>query len=805
MRHFLPPALLCLLPLTPCFADIRGKVLNEQGSAIEGAAVFLYDSGGSRLLKTALSDEKGLFVLAVSQSGAYTLRIRAEAYVSPEQQKIDYTHDLSLPDFRLLSAAKQLKEVSISNEKPLIEIKSGKVIVNVDQSITASGSSVFDMIQRAPGVSTDNNDNLALKGKQGVQIMLDGKTMVVQGAELANLLKSMPAATIEKIELMSNPGAQYDATGTAGIINLKTKREKKMGYNGTAQIGASQGVYPKGNGSLNLNYRKEKVNLFLNASSALRKGFNKLDLDRIFIRDNAYNGSYEQDNYAVIRLQNYNLSTGLDYNISPKTTIGTVLSYTRTSYTFGGANNGKLFDSNRHYLSYFLSNNLQENSGDNRSVNLNLRHSFDSSGRSFSFDADYARFNTDNNQTQITNYFFSDGQSEKPRYIMDGVMNGYTRIAALKSDYVHPLDTRSKLEAGVKFSRVTADNQPDFYDASGPSRIFDSTKSNHFVYHENISAAYLNIGRDWQKWSLQSGVRYEHTLAQGDQLSGSGQSFKRNYGRLFPNIAGTYTLNPKHQFSLSLGRRIDRPNYEQLNPFKNYLDPTAIHQGNPYLNPSFSYTAELSHLFSNRFSTSFSISQTNDVITQVIILENKITLVTDRNLANNRIYSLNGNYPLKPAKWWSSVAGCSFYYSIYEGNLSNTPLRSGIPTAYLSSSNTFTLGKTWSAELSSWFSSEQRYGYMYLRPMYAVNIGLQKQFWNKSATLKISATDLFRSQNPRGISEFSDYREDFIVTRDTRTINCTFVYRFGNSKIQRMRREGGADEERRRAGTGQTG
>jgi hypothetical protein len=789
-----------------CHADIRGKVLNERGEAIEGVAVLLLDSSEKQVLKTALTNETGQFSLPLQQAGTYMLRIKASSYSAPEPEKITYTSDLLLPDIRLKASAKQLKEVSITNEKPLIEMKGGKVIMNVDQSISATGTSVFDMIQRAPGVSTDNNDNLSLKGKQGVQIMLDGKTMVVQATELANLLKSMPASAIEKIELMSNPGAQYDAAGTAGIINLKTKREKKMGYNGTVQIGAGQGVYPKGNGGLNLNYRKDKVNLFLNASSSLRKGFNQLDLDRIFIRDNDYNGSYKQDNYAVIRLQNYNLNTGLDYNLTKKTTIGTVLAYTKTSYTFDGENNGKLYDSSSSYLSYFLSNNHQKNSGDNHAANVNLRHSFDSSGRSLSFDADYARFNANNDQTQATNYFLPGGQAEKPRYVLDGTLKGYTQIAAVKSDYIHPLGARSKIETGFKLSRVTADNKPDFYDASGNARIFDSSKSNHFIYHENISAAYINFNRDWKKWSLQSGVRYEHTLAQGDQLSGGGQSFKRNYGQLFPNISGTYTLNTKNQFSLSLSRRIDRPNYEQLNPFKNYIDPTSIHQGNPYLNPSFSYTAELSHLFNNRFSTSFSISQTNDVITQVIILdENKITLVTDRNLANNRLYSLNGNYPLKPATWWNSIASFTLYYSIYEGNLSNTPLRSGIPTAFLSSNNTFTLGKSWSAELNSWFSSDQRYGYMYLQPMYAINIGLQKQLWNKTATLKVSATDLLRAQNPTGITEFSNYREAFIVTRDTRTINCSFVYRFGNSKIQRMRREGGADEERRRAGTGQTG
>lgn len=782
------------------FADIRGKVVDGAGKPLSDIVVVLSDSSAKTILKTALTDAEGNYVLPVKQPGSYVLAISPGTFAVPAPQRINYFADMEVPDIVLKALSRQLREVAVTAQRPLIEMKGGKIIVNVENSITTAGSSVFEAIQRAPGVTTDNNDNLALKGKQGVQIMLDGKMMVVQGTELVNLLKSMPASALEKIELMSNPGAQYDAAGTAGIINLKTKKEKRQGYNGTAQASVGQGVYTKGNGSLALNYRNAKCNVFLNASGSLRKGFNKLDLDRIFLKDADYDGSYKQDNYAVIRLKNYSLSTGIDYNLSAKTTVSLLVSAVGTGYTFDGENNGRLYDSTDSYRSYFLSRNHQNNSGSSAGANINLRHAFDSAGRTFSFDADYLRFTADNRQTQGTSYFLPDGAAEKAAYLMEGTLKGYTEIKAIKSDYVHPLSASAKLEAGFKRSAVVADNKPDFYDASSGPLVFDSGKSNHFIYHENITAAYLNFGKDWKRWSLQTGMRYEHTHAKGDQLSG-GQNFDRKYGQLFPNITGSYSITPKHQLSLSLSRRIDRPNYEQLNPFKNYIDPTSIHQGNPYLNPSFSYNAELSYLFNSRFSTSFAVSHTTDVITQVIILDdNKITLVTDRNLANNRVYSLSGNYPFKITKWWTSIESVNFYYSIYEGNLSNTPLRNGIPTAYLSSNNSFVLSKKWSAELNSWFTSDQVYGYMYLRPMYAVNIGVQKQFWNKSGSLKVAFTDIFRRQNPTGITEFSNYSELFVVTRDTRTINCTFTYRFGNSKWQRQRREGGADEERRRAG-----
>lgn len=795
--------LLCSSSAYKSFGAINGRFVDEVGKPVQGIATILLDSSAQVLIKSAISNDEGVFSIDIHQAGDYQLSIISDDYILASPQKIEYLfNDIQLPDIVLIKKTTELKGVSISHQKPLIEVKSDKIVVNVENSITSAAASVFDMIQRAPGVTIDYNDNIALKGRQGVQIMLDNKIMIVQGSQLINMLKSMPAASIEKIELMSNPGAQYDAAGTGGIINLKTKKDKRKGYNGSAQLGLGQGVYTKSNAGFNFNYRTNKINVFFNSSASLRKGFNKLDLDRIFIKEQQYNGSYKQDNYAIIRLQNYSFNTGIDYNVTNKTTLGMTVSAARTSYTFDGANNGKLFDSTLQYLSYFLSNNHQKNSANNIASNVNLRHSFDSAGHTFSIDADYARLDNDNYQRQNTSYYLPNGVEQKPKYIMEGSMLGYTQIWAIKSDYVRPFSASTKLEAGFKMSAVISDNQPDFYDASSGTKIFDSSKSNHFIYHENISAAYINFNKDWKKWSIQSGLRYEHTKVKGEQLS-DGQNFDRNYGQLFPNLSASYSLSPIHQFSLSLSRRIDRPNYEQLNPFKNYIDPTSIHQGNPYLNPSFSYTAELAHIFKGRFITSLGVSHTDNVITQVIILdENKITLVTDKNLANNITYSLNGNYTFKMTSWWNSIESFSFYYSIYEGNLSNTPLKTGLPTAYLSTNNSFVLPKKWSAELNAWFSSDQRYGYIYLRPMYAINIGVQKQFWKNNATVKITASDIFRSQNPIGITQFSNYTETFVVTRDTRTINLSFTYRFGNSKWQRQQREGGAAEERKRAGTG---
>lgn len=784
-------------------ADIRGKVKDHQDNPLPGAVVMLMDSAQHQVIKSEVAGADGSFSIVFEKAGSYYLQVNAAGYTAFSRQLRYNGNDLDVAGITLSVADRQLSGVTVKASKPLIEVKGNKTIMNVESSISATGSTLFEMLQRAPGVSIDNNDNISLKGKQGVTIMVDGKPVPVQGTDLANLLKGMPATAIDQIELMSNPGAQYDAAGTAGIINLKTKKEKRQGYNGTAMLGGGMGIYPKSNGVLSMNFRTPAFNAYINASGTIRKGFNELDLDRNFIADGRFGGAYKQYNYAVINMQSYAINTGIDYNLGKKTIVGATVASNINAHTFAGDNKGRFHDSSDVYRSYFLSNNFQDNSSSSIAVNGNMRHSFDSAGHMLTADVDFAHYGINNSQDQKTNYFLADGNTERPYYLLQGTMKGYTEIYAFKTDYTRPLDAASKLEAGAKASFVTADNKPDFFDASSGTPVFDTSKSNHFIYKEQILAAYGTYSKDWTKWSLQAGVRYEHTLAEGRQQV-DGQNFRRDYGQLFPNITVSYNQSQMHQWSLSLSRRIDRPDYQQLNPFKNYIDPTSIHQGNPYLSPSFSYSAELGHTFKGRFTTTFNFTHTTDVITQVIILDaGNITLVTDRNLAVNNVYSLSGNYPLQIRKWWSSMQSFNAYYSQYQGNLSNSPLRDGLPTVYLATNNTFTLPQNWTGEVNAWATSEQLYGYMYLRPMYAINLGLQKVFWDKKATVKASFTDIFRAQNPTGITSFSNYRETFVVTRDTRVFNLTFTYRFGNGKLQMQRRRAsGAEEERRRAGGG---
>jgi hypothetical protein len=420
-----------------------------------------------------------------------------------------------------------------------------------------------------------------------------------------------------------------------------------------------------------------------------------------------------------------------------------------------------------------------------------------------SIDADYARYANNSEQSLLTTYRYMDGSQQHPDALLYGTLSGNTDIRSIKADYTKQLPKGLRMEAGVKSSLVQADNNPQFYDRSGGGSVYDSGKSNHFIYDENINAAYVNAVKDWKLWSVQAGLRGEQTIAKGHQLVND-DKFDRNYAQLFPSLALTRHVNAKNDLGITFSRRIERPNYQQLNPFRRYLDVSSVNQGNPYLQPALTWSTELTHTWKGKFITQLSWSRTTDVIVQVIQPESgTLTIVTDKNLATNTVYNFSGNYPFQPVKWWNVVANFNLFYSQYEGNLAQTSLRESMPTFNLYAQNSFMMPRDWSAELTGWYQSEQLYGYMHINPQLVLSVGLQKQLWDKKATVKLSITDLLLQQNPIGRSDYYSYHETFIVQRDSRVATLTATYRFGKRSVApTRRRQRGAEDELRRAGGG---
>jgi hypothetical protein len=793
---------------TALSGSISGKVSDEYGKPLSFVSVLLLQARDSGMVKTELTNEKGEFDLTLLASGEYFLKATLLGYETYTSAQITVNDSaISFPDIKLQSSDTKLNEVTVSAQKPFIEVHPDKLVVNVDNSIVSAGSSVMEILQRSPGVTVDDNDNISLKGKQGVNIMIDGRAVPIPAADLANMLKSMPAASIEKIEIISNPSAKYDAAGTAGIIDILTKKDKGMGWNGSINGSYGQGIYPKENAGFNLNYREKKLNVYVNYNANYREGFSHVDWNRSFYTNGVFNGAYIQDNYSVLTFHTNTAAAGLDYNFTSKTTMG--FSVTGQNYHLGttGYYYAHVYDQNDQPQSDFATNNTSAGNWNNYAPNLHLLHKFDSSGEQLTVDADYARYWNANTQDFTTHYYALNGTEFLPPYMLHGDINGVTQIRSLKIDYTEPLKNNAHVDAGFKTSYVTADNQPSFYNRSNGGNIFDSTKSDHFIYNEGITALYINAVKDWKKWSAQAGLRAEQTTVYGNEEV-TAQTFSNSYLKLFPSVAVQDHVNANNDIGATMSRRIERPGYDDLNPYKFFVDPSTYKEGNPYLNPALTWSAELSHTYKQRLVTSVSYSQTSNVITEVILpstTQDRVTIQTKKNLAQMTYYGLSGSYTIPVYKWWNSITNFNAYYGMYTGDLANTYLNAGKPTFDVYTSNKFTLPKDWSAEASFFYQAAQVYGFLNLTPISMLNAGVQKNLYDKHLTLKVSANDVFWHGNESGSSYFTGYTQVFVAKHDTRQVTMSVVYRFGKKTVTPIRKHsGGAEEEKKRAGD-QTG
>lgn len=788
--------------------SLSGKVLDKTDSPVIMANVILLKN--NKLVKAVVTDEHGLFKIDEITSDKYILKVTSLGYETYLSDTINVIGNIILPNIFLANKTNKLSEVAIRTLKPFIEVHADKIVVNVENSIVSAGTSALEVLQSSPGVTIDNNDNISLKGKQGVVVWIDGKQTLMSGSDLANMLKSMPSNSIDKIEIISNPGARYDAAGTAGIINIKTKKGDKIGLNGTINTNYGQGVYSKYGLGGSVNYKGKKLNIYGNYNYANKLWFNHLMLNRKFL-DTSKGANdqqlfrYDQDNNALFDFKNHIGIAGVDYSISNHTTVGLSVSITTNAFNPKANNNSKAYDGNDELLYRFKTTGNHKNLFYNYAANAYLRHSFDSSGKELEVDIDYAAFGNHSNQNFVTSYQYVDPNQSQPDYYLKSNLKGVTQIRSLKADFVNPLKNKMQLEAGIKTSFVTSDNEPIFYVKTIGDYELDTSRTNHFIYNENINAAYINTNKDWGKYSAQIGLRMENTNIEFRQKAAS-QNFDTSYSytQLFPSVAFQYHLNNKHDLGITFSRRIERPNYEQLNPFKYFIDKTTYKEGYPRLNPAYFYSVEVSHIFKQKFLTTFTYGINKGIITQVIQpseTEDSVTVQTDKNLSRMIFVGVSGAYPFTITKWWNNVTNFNVYYSKYEGNIANTPLNSGKPTFDINSNNTFLLPKGFSAEIGLLYQARQLYGYMDVKPNWMLNAGIQKNLFDKRATLRLNIQDIFWTGYPSATSTYTGYKEDFVAERETRVANIAFTYRFGKRTVpQNRRHNSGAEEEKRRAG-----
>jgi iron complex outermembrane recepter protein len=789
---------------------ISGTVIDGNTKTLESATITLLRIKDSTVAKMSVADKTGKFEFEGVQEGTYVVSITAVGHDKGYSESFTLTEanpSIVLKTVELVPVSKTVGGVTVTARKPLIEQKIDRMVVNVEAAVSNVGATALEVLEKSPGITVDKDGNISLKGKQSVQVYIDGKPAYLSGQELVNLLSNMNANQLDQIEIMTNPPAKYDASGNSGIINLKTKKNKLKGFNGSATAGYSQGKYWRTNESLNMNYRNGKVNLFMNTSFSRNNSFQELVIHRTYLNpDKSVDAMFDQVTVMPRWNQNNNLKFGMDYFLNNKTTLGFVASGFISKSGERNYNTSYLKNDVGAVDSIVYSTNKTQGKWKNGSLNLNLRHVFDSTGRELTADLDYAKYNSANNQ------FFMNA-SYTPDWVKMGQTDLYGNlpvgidIYTAKMDYTHPMKSGWKLETGVKTGYVSTDNAANYFNLENSDWTPDYGKTNQFIYKENINAAYLNFSRQFKKWGVQGGLRFENTNYKGNQLGNAQRpdsAFSNNYNSLFPTVYFSYQANEKHQFGINLGRRIDRPAYQDLNPFLYFLDNYTYESGNPFIKPQFTWNTELSHTYKGFLTTTINYSRTNDFMTETFEQSGYATIVREGNIGVRHNAGISMSAQVNPAKWWTASLYGNFNYNLFKGELYGEHVNISASNVLLNVNNQFKFGKKgWAAELSGFYRTKGVEGQIIIKALGQMSAGVSKQVLKGKGTVRLNVRDILYTNKAVGNINFQQTRAHFENIRDSRVASIGFTWRFGKPlKAQQNRKTGGSSDEQNRVKTG---
>lgn len=792
-------------------AAIEGTVIGKDNLAISSATVSLLDGKDSSLLKISVTDKDGKYSIPYDSPGEFLVMASFVNYQPAYSDRLVFTgKNLNLAPLKMIEEPSELAAVTLVKKKPLVEQKIDRMVVNVEASLTNTGSSALEVLEKSPGIQVDKDGNISIKGKQGVTVLVDGRPTYLSGAELAAMLSGMEASQLEQIEIMTNPPAKYEAAGSSGLINIKTKKNRRKGFNGNIGLGYTQGIYGRRNASFGLNYMHNKINLFTNYGYGYRDRFHQLLIHREYLEiDKSVRAIFDQRSVQRADIHNHNLKLGMDYHISKKTAIGIVGSGYIVPEDYFGHNTSYLKNAANQLDSIVYSQQTAKELWKNGSLNLNLRHNFDSTGREFTADIDYIRYKTLNNTDFLNTIRNPEGENRYDE-LLRGDLPMAISILSASVDYVHPI-SKGKLEAGLKSSKVSTVNRAYYYELEAERWETDFKRTNSFDYDESIQAAYLNMSRELnEKWSVQTGLRYEYTSYTGRQFGNptkTDSSFTRNYGSLFPTVYLSYKPAEDHQFGLSAGRRINRPRYQDMNPFLFFIDKYTYSQGNPWLIPQFSNNLELSHTFKGRFTTTLNYSVTKNLFTEVFDQPDSqngydySTVVKRGNIGRVQNAGVAVSAQLSAGKWLNSSLYGNYSYNHFEGVLDGEALNAGGGLFSFNVNNQIRFNQNWSAELSGWYRTAGLDAQVTIRNMGQLHLGVARQILKSKGSVKISLRDILNSQQARGSMRFKSTNASFQNIPDSRSISINFSYRFGQPlKPSGPRKKDRNLEEQNRAG-----
>jgi len=795
------------LTLSAQTASIRGQLQTAGAEAVGFANVGLYNTADSSLIKAGTSDEAGIFNLMGLGAGVYYLKAVGIGVGSFKQRDIQLQENQALDLGVLLITDKSIKleEMTVSAARVMVEIKPDRTVFNVEGTINSAGSDAITLLRKAPSVTVDNNDNISVLGRSGVLLYVDGKRLPLTGEDLTTYLQNLPAEQIDRIEIITNPGSKYEAEGNAGIIDIRLKRDKNLGANGSVNATYSQGFYHRANLNGSGNYRNKRFNAFGNAGLGDGGGFNNMN----FL---SYLNGLEQDEINNRRntWDNYNYRVGADFFLGNKHTFGFLVGGTQNDRISRGYNRITLAQASTPELidSILVANTTDNNQRQQQTYNLNYR--FDNTkGRSLNVDIDYGNYQNDSKRFQPNRYFNATEDA-----VLTEIINSFDTpsdidIFTVQADYEDKL-WGGTLGTGAKFSQVISDNTFLFFDEPSGTPVRNDKRSNLFKYDEKVYAGYVNYARKLRKkWNFSAGLRAEQTDASGDlqaflpELEEPPVLFY--YLSWFPNAGLTWDLAPKHSLALNGGRRINRPDYNVLNPFNNQISQLSYEKGNPFLRPEIVNNVELGYTLAYRYNFKLAYSRTTDQITRLIAPDAedpRAGFITWANLADQTVFSLNVSAPVQLFKWWNAYFNLSGSHLDNQADYGDGGVVDVQAFSYsIFQQHTFDLPLGIKGEISGYFSGPGVWGGVFIyESNWSLNVGLQRKFLRDRLNVRLAADDLFYETGWDGYSDFNGLLSYGRGRWDSRRISLSMGYRFGNDNVKSRKRNTGLETEAGRVG-----
>ncbi len=778
--------------------NISGIVTNSINQPLAYVNIALQNSADNKIMKGTVTDSTGSFVISFNKTGEFKINITSvgfENYLSSIIKIDSGTTTITLPIIVLNTIAKTNQTVVVTATKKFIEIQADKTVLNIENNIAAVGNSAFELVKKAPGVTADKDENLKLKGGIAT-IYVDGKPFYLTGEQLTQYLKNLQADAISKIEIIGNPSSKYDAAGLNGIINIRLRKNKLFGTNGSVTLGTGYGRYPKANSAISLNHRNKNINIFSDASIGYSESFNELTYNSI-IENGSNTILQDRTNYWHPKTNWNSFKIGADYSISKKTIIGILVKGNGDKVNAITDNETIFSNGSGKKLQSIVTLKDDERITKGRSYNINLKTEIDSLGSELVVDADYVTYKRIAENTNYNNFKDAANNDFRMPYIFRNGTPADINIKTAKLDFTKVFNSSFKIETGAKISGVENNNflKVDSLNNS-KNWIIDNNRTNTFIYTERIAAAYLNFKKDWKKVSLQMGLRAENTDYTGNSVT-LNRVRDSNYINLFPSVFVTYRLNEKNTFNGSYSRRINRPSYQSLNPFIDFIDPFTQFEGNPNLKPSFTQSLEAKHSYNNFFYTTLSYSYTKAQSTNVVLQDKSTGAVRNltANVGNSSYAALNVSFSVTPTKWWSMDNNISFSGGKSTSNFPGFEFAQQFIGADVGWENSFKLPNKFKIQMSAYYSSPYRDGITRVKFNYGVTAGVQKILWDGKGSVKLNFNN-FLGFNAYRAKYLSDNLNILWINRwEGRRVNLSFNYKFGNKNVKGSRQRSTASQD----------